>query len=313
MYNLKPLIFKIIFSISTFLLFSISLSNFSFIIKTEAEETCVVESANFSPSGTLPNFLESGGNISISVKTINCEGKKLLLTVFGTHEYYIGKSSQTGQMSSPLTVSNLSNRSIDVPDSNNFKINLIAKEESCAGRDSYIITNNETYYSKYDCAYYFELKGDKNFSSQSTSGGGIIYNCSGECEDQFKPWSFISVTSLENNTGSNPGTGVENSEVGVGVSPVKLNFKVDNPISSGIDTIPKFIEAILHIILVIATPIVAFAIIYTGFLFIKAQGNSDMITKAKKALLYTIIGAVLLLGAFLLASAIGSSINEIKG
>jgi len=54
------------------------------------------------------------------------------------------------------------------------------------------------------------------------------------------------------------------------------------------------------------------AIIYTGFLFVEAQGSPEKITKAKKALTYTIIGAAILLGAFVIADAIGKTVDEIK-
>jgi len=57
---------------------------------------------------------------------------------------------------------------------------------------------------------------------------------------------------------------------------------------------------------------VAIAIIYSGFLFVTAQGNSEKLTKAKKALLYTIIGAALLLGSYVIATAIGKTVDEIK-
>lgn len=88
-----------------------------------------------------------------------------------------------------------------------------------------------------------------------------------------------------------------------------INFKIDNPIKVG--TIPAFIELLLNIILKIGIPIVALAIIYCGFLFVKAMGNSEEIKKAKSAFVYTIIGAFLLLGAWLIAQAIQSTVNDI--
>lgn len=95
-------------------------------------------------------------------------------------------------------------------------------------------------------------------------------------------------------------------------SGISLNTGIVNPLNSEIDTIPKFIEAIIEIVLVIGVPIVVLAIIYVGFLFVKAQGKPEEITKAKKALLYTLIGAALLLGAFVIANAIGKTVDEIK-
>jgi len=97
-------------------------------------------------------------------------------------------------------------------------------------------------------------------------------------------------------------------------NPVGTNItvKIDNPLGSGITDIPSFIEALINIILIVGIPIVVLAIIYTGFLFVQAQGNPEEITKAKKAFLYTVIGAALLLGAFVIARAIGATVDEIK-
>lgn len=92
---------------------------------------------------------------------------------------------------------------------------------------------------------------------------------------------------------------------------VKINTGIVNPIG-GVEDIPQFIETILNFVLIVGVPIVALAIIYSGFLFVTAQGNSEKLTKAKKALLYTLIGAALLLGSYVIASAIGKTVDEIK-
>ena len=93
---------------------------------------------------------------------------------------------------------------------------------------------------------------------------------------------------------------------------IKIETKIQNPIGEKIDTIPKFIEEVINIVLVVGVPIVVLAIIYTGFLFVSAQGNPEKLIKAKKALLYTLIGAALLLGAFVIANAIQSTVDDIK-
>jgi len=87
---------------------------------------------------------------------------------------------------------------------------------------------------------------------------------------------------------------------------------VKNPLGDNITDIPKFIEVLVTIVLTVGIPIVALAIIYTGFLFVAAQGNPEKLTKARKALLYTLIGGALLLGAFVIANAIGKTVDEIK-
>lgn len=83
-----------------------------------------------------------------------------------------------------------------------------------------------------------------------------------------------------------------------------------NPLGFG--TLSGFLNAILEVVLVIAYPIVVVAIVYTGFLFVTAGGNEAKLTKAKQALVWTLIGAMIVLGAFILAQAVQGTVDEIK-
>lgn len=92
-----------------------------------------------------------------------------------------------------------------------------------------------------------------------------------------------------------------------------VSTTIDNPLGKGnLSTIPAFIKAVLNIVLTVGIPIVALAIIYAGFLFVSAQGNPEKLKTAKKTLLYTIIGAALLLGSYVLADAIKGTVDAIK-
>lgn len=85
-----------------------------------------------------------------------------------------------------------------------------------------------------------------------------------------------------------------------------------NPLGKdGPQDVTGYINAIINIILKVAIPVVTLAIIYTGFLFVEAQGNPEKITKAKKALTYTLIGAALLLGALVVVTAIKATVNAL--
>ena len=89
--------------------------------------------------------------------------------------------------------------------------------------------------------------------------------------------------------------------------------KLDNPLkSSGIKTLPELVKKIFDIVLMVGVPIVALAIIYTGFLFVKAQGNPDKLGEARKAFTAVVIGAAILLGSWVIAEAIQGTIEEIK-
>lgn len=106
-----------------------------------------------------------------------------------------------------------------------------------------------------------------------------------------------------------------NAELGTGDglgTGANITTKIENPLGNKITDIPSFIKAIIKIVVYVGIPIVALAIIYTGFLFVQAQGNPEKLTKAKNSLMYTLIGAALLLGAFVIAEAIGKTVEEIK-
>lgn len=83
--------------------------------------------------------------------------------------------------------------------------------------------------------------------------------------------------------------------------------KICNPLGTT-NTLPKLIEIILTGVLKIGIPVVALAIIYCGFLFVFARGNSEKLTKAKDALLYTLIGAAILLGSWAIANMISNTV-----
>jgi hypothetical protein len=54
------------------------------------------------------------------------------------------------------------------------------------------------------------------------------------------------------------------------------------------------------------------AIIYSGFLFVFARGNSEKLGKAKDALLYTLIGAAILLGSWAIAEMIQATVTGLS-
>lgn len=88
--------------------------------------------------------------------------------------------------------------------------------------------------------------------------------------------------------------------------------KIINPLGqSGPQTVPAFIELLLKRVIQIAFPVIALAIIYCGFLFVSAQGNPAELEKAKSSLLYTLIGAAILLGAWALAQLITSTVTSL--
>lgn len=86
--------------------------------------------------------------------------------------------------------------------------------------------------------------------------------------------------------------------------------KVCNPIPK-VTSIPGLIQLFLMGALQIGIPVVALAIIYSGFLFVFARGNSEKLGKAKDALLYSVIGAAILLGSWAIAKLIAVTVTTL--
>jgi|GEM_PF-1178373 len=87
-----------------------------------------------------------------------------------------------------------------------------------------------------------------------------------------------------------------------------VNTRLENPLR-GTDTIYIFLQKVLKVVADIAFPVVVLAIIYSGFLYIKAQGNETELGKAKTAITWSIVGGAIVLGAWVLAKAIEGTIS----
>lgn len=136
--------------------------------------------------------------------------------------------------------------------------------------------------------------GSSSSSSTSSSSSSSTSSTGG---------SSSSSSSNSSSAGFNPSTSTPVGGISAGIK---------NPLGDSYPDIPSFIKQLLKVVLIIGVPLVVLAIIYSGFLFVTAQGNPEEIGKAKKALLYTVIGAFLLLGCFVLADAISATVNDIK-
>ncbi len=85
---------------------------------------------------------------------------------------------------------------------------------------------------------------------------------------------------------------------------------LQNPLRSG-GSIPELFQVLLDIVMVFAVPLIVFFIIYAGFMYVTARGSSDKVQKAHMALLYALIGGVLILGARVLIDVVGGTVDSI--
>ena len=83
-----------------------------------------------------------------------------------------------------------------------------------------------------------------------------------------------------------------------------------NPL--GVSSISQLVGAIIEILLKILLPVIVVFVIYAGFLFVTAQGNEEKLNNAKKILLWTLVGAVIILGASVIAAVLENTVTQIK-
>lgn len=86
---------------------------------------------------------------------------------------------------------------------------------------------------------------------------------------------------------------------------------LENPLRFG--SIEGFIEGVLRAIVVISIPIIVAFMVFAGFKYIAARGNPGKIGEANKNFMYVIIGTIMILGAWVLATLIGGTVTQLLG
>jgi hypothetical protein len=82
-----------------------------------------------------------------------------------------------------------------------------------------------------------------------------------------------------------------------------------NPLKS--TTITGFLVSIIDVLLIFALPVIVFFIIYSGYLFVTAAGDTSQIEKARTSLTWSIIGGVIVLGAQLIVTVIQGTVTAL--
>src|SRR3989344_7519751 len=89
-----------------------------------------------------------------------------------------------------------------------------------------------------------------------------------------------------------PSTGVTNVDTGPSTGD---SGSLLNPL--GTTDLEALVLKILKFIIRIGAIVVIFMLVYVGFLFVRARGEPAALTTARQALLWTVVGALILLGS----------------
>jgi hypothetical protein len=95
--------------------------------------------------------------------------------------------------------------------------------------------------------------------------------------------------------------------------PAPTNIKIPNPFARQDGDLFDLIKLVVDtIILPVGGILCVLAFIYSGFMYVTAQGNSKKIEDANRALLYSAIGTAVLLGSKLIADVISGTVDQLK-
>ncbi|PIR83332.1 hypothetical protein COU19_01205 [Candidatus Kaiserbacteria bacterium CG10_big_fil_rev_8_21_14_0_10_56_12] len=146
-----------------------------------------------------------------------------------------------------------------------------------------------------------------------------IGTSSGTCNPAVE--NCPSATGATNNPPTNGGSGsasagtVGNSAVGTNTANPNNGAEdvhLLNPLGSGSTDLESFLNSILDFVIRIGTIVVVIMMVYVGFKFVTAQGDPGEISKAREMLLWTVVGALILLGAKALAGGIAATVRALS-
>lgn len=103
----------------------------------------------------------------------------------------------------------------------------------------------------------------------------------------------------------------------VTAQPTHPGIGLTNPLNvqcnNGGSCLLAFVTAILNIVIEIGSIAIVFMLVWVGFLFVVVRGAPEEVSKARKALLWTVIGALILLGAKSLSLGIAATVQSLSG
>ena len=91
----------------------------------------------------------------------------------------------------------------------------------------------------------------------------------------------------------------------------RTDIKISNPFK-GVNSLDDVISKIMDIVFQIGGVIAVLMIMYAGFTYVTSGGDPGKIKSANNTLFYTVIGAAILLGSWVLVKAKQGTINQLK-
>lgn len=84
---------------------------------------------------------------------------------------------------------------------------------------------------------------------------------------------------------------------------------LQNPLNA--ETLQELLLLILRAVIQLGSIVLVLALVWTGFLFIQAQGQEEKLRDARGSLLWTVAGGLLLLGATAIAEVVKATVGQL--
>ena len=86
--------------------------------------------------------------------------------------------------------------------------------------------------------------------------------------------------------------------------------QLENPLR--FTSFAAIIQEIAKIATMIGLPVAVLFIVYSGFLYVTAQGNEKKVQNAHKTFLWSVVGTALIVGAYVIATAINQFAQSLR-
>lgn len=83
-----------------------------------------------------------------------------------------------------------------------------------------------------------------------------------------------------------------------------------NPLQ--VSSITELLAKVLDIVVQVGLVFIVFFIIFAGFQFVTARGDTTKITKAREALVATLIGSAIVLGSYAIVTALNNTVCQLR-
>jgi hypothetical protein len=117
------------------------------------------------------------------------------------------------------------------------------------------------------------------------------------------PHAFAADTSLVGNNSSNNSTSLVGNNSG-------SNTGLTNPLKDS--DLTSLLNDLLNFAITIGGIAIVLMLVFVGFKFVAAQGNSSELEAARKMLFWTVVGALILLGAKAIEAGIQATVQSIS-